>query len=199
MKNIYTALIFLGLFVVSLSAQKVSKQLNDAHSAYDAGNLQETRMALQQAIHELDMAIGNEILKALPATIHDMPADKENDNVASVGDLGLTVSRRYTLPENDHYISVEIIGDSPMITGVNTLLSMPVFIGDNNQKRVRLGSRRALLQRNESSEEEIKSWSVMVPMGSTLLTFSLRGDMDENTVTTLAASLPLDQIERLTR
>ncbi|TVQ09278.1 MAG: hypothetical protein EA361_15575 [Bacteroidetes bacterium] len=198
MKIIYTTLIFLGLFVATLSAQEVSKQLNEAGAAYDAGNLQETRMALQQAIHELDMAIGNEILKALPSTLHNMPIDQEKDNVSSAGDLGLFISRRYAAPENDHYISIEIIGDSPMISGVNALLSLPVFVGDRNQKRVRLGSRRALLQKNEG-QDGIHSWDVQVPMGSTLLTFSLRGDMDEKKVTDLAGSLPLDQIERLTR
>lgn len=198
MKFTYTTLVFLGLFITTLSAQEVSKQLNEAGSAYDAGNLQETRMALQQAIHELDMAIGNEILKALPATMHNMPIVEENDNVSSAGNMGIFVSRRYAAPENDNYISIEIIGDSPMITGVNALLSLPVFIGDSNQKRVRLGSRRALLQKNES-QEGIHSWDVQVPMGSTLLTFSLQGDMDEKTVTDLAATLPLDQIERLTR
>ena len=198
MKILYTTLISLGLFAATLSAQEVSKQLHEAGSAYDAGNLQETRMALQQTIHELDMAIGNEILKALPATLHNMPIDQEKDNVSSAGDLGLFISRRYAAPENDHYISIEIIGDSPMISGVNALLSLPVFVGDRNQKRVRLGSRRALLQKNEG-QDGINSWDVQVPMGSTLLIFSLRGDMDENTVTELAATLPLDQIERLTR
>ncbi len=198
MKNIYTTLIFLGLFVATLSAQEVSKQLNEAGSAYDAGNLQETRMALQQAIHELDMAIGKDILDALPGTMHNMPIDQENDNVSSAGDIGLFVSRRYAVPEKDHSISIEIIGDSPMISGVNALLSMPVFIGDKNQKKVRLGSRRALLQKNDT-QDELNSWDLQIPMGSTLLTFSLRGDMDEKTVTDLAATLPLDQIERLTR
>ncbi|MFW5663874.1 MAG: hypothetical protein ACOCYD_02435 [bacterium] len=198
MKNIYTILIFLGLFVATLSAQEVSKQLNEAGSAYDAGNLQETRMALQQAIHELDMAIGKDILDALPGTMHNMPIDPGNDNVSSAGDIGLFVSRRYAVPEKDHSISIEIIGDSPMISGVNALLSMPVFIGDKNQKKVRLGSRRALLQKNDT-QDELNSWDLQIPMGSTLLTFSLRGDMDEKTVTDLAATLPLDQIERLTR
>ncbi len=198
MKLLYTTLITLGLFFGSLSAQEVSKQLNEAGSAYDSGNLQETRMALQQAIHELDMAIGKDILDALPATMHNMPIDQENDNVSSAGDIGLFVSRRYAAPENDHSISIEIIGDSPMISGVNALLSMPVFIGDKNQKKVRLGSRRALLQKNDT-QDELNSWDVQIPMGSTLLTLSLQGDMDEKTVTELAGALPLDQIERLTR
>lgn len=198
MKKTIIIILLLGFSFIPVNAQEVSKQLQEAHSAYNSGNLQEARFALQQAMNEIDMAIGAEIMKLLPSAMADIPLSESEDNIATAGFMGIIVNRHYNAQDTDKTASIEIISDSPMLTGVNALLSLPVFMGDSNQKRIRVGSKKALLQKNEN-ESGVVSWDVQVPMGSTLLSFSCSGIDDEKTVTELVNTIPVDDISRLTR
>ena len=47
-------------------AQDFAKAMTTAKSAYNAGKLEETHFALQQAMQEVDLIIGKEVLKLLP-------------------------------------------------------------------------------------------------------------------------------------
>lgn len=182
---------------ISVSAQNVDERLNEAQSAYGQGKLEEARFALQQAMNEIDLAIGREILQLLPATMGDIPYNDADDNVgsASMGFAGLYVNRKYQSVEETS-VSLQIIADSPLLAGINAILSLPMFGSDPNQKRIRVGNYRSLLQRSEGSDGTV-SWDIQVPFGSSLLTLNYKGINDENTVVTMANSLPIDQISRL--
>jgi hypothetical protein len=197
MKKIFTILILSGLSI-TLMSQEVSKQLGDAQSAYATGNLQESRFALQQALHEIDMAIGAEILKLLPGAMGTMKLDPTEDNVSSVGSAGIFITRRYKAGEGKEDSSVEIISDSPMLAGINALLSLPMFTSDPNQKRIRVGGYRALMTKSQDETGAI-SWNIQVPMGSTLLTFNCNGLQEERKVTDLVNTIKLEEIAKLTR
>lgn len=197
-KKLWISFCLMAGILCNVYTQEVSKQLNEAHAAYGSGKLQDARFALQQALNEIDMVIGAEILKMLPAEMAGMPKNTQEDNVTTVGIMGLFVTRYYRAPEGEDHVSIQIISDSPLLSGYNALLAMPVFFGDANQKRIRVGSRRALLQKNEDEQGNL-SWDVQLPLGNTLLSFSCKGPGDENTVTELVNSIPVDEIERLVR
>ena len=198
MKTLIITLLFAGLLVNTLPAQEVDRQLNEAHQAYQAGKLQDSRHALQQALHDIDLLIGAEILKLLPENLGEMQTRENEDHISSMGVAGILVTRSYIYNEGEKSASVNIMGDSPMLAGVNALLSLPVFIGDSNQKRIRVGGQRALLQKNDDGEGPV-SWDVQVPMGTTLLSFTASGFDDENTVTEMVNTIPVEEIARLTR
>ena len=61
MKKLSTTIIILMACTVAAMAQEFDKNIASAKSAYGAGNLEDTRFALQQALHELDIVIGKEI------------------------------------------------------------------------------------------------------------------------------------------
>lgn len=196
MKNSITLIIVLCLMASGLYAQDVNGQLNTAKSAYGSGDLQGARFALQQALNELNIAIGAEILKLLPTNMEDMTYIEEEDNVTATtaGFTGIYVSRTYQFDDNKH-ASLQIISDSPLLSGISALLALPVFGADPNQKRVRIGGYRGLLQKSEDSTGEI-SWDLQLPVGSTLLTFQVEGMEQEKTVTDMASTIPVDQISR---
>lgn len=196
MKNSAKLIIVLCLMASGLYAQDVNGQLNTAKSAYGSGDLQGARFALQQALNELNIAIGAEILKLLPTNMEDMAYIEEEDNVTATtaGFTGIYVSRTYQFDENKH-ASLQIISDSPLLSGISALLALPVFGADPNQKRVRIGGYRGLLQKSENSTGEI-SWDLQLPVGSTLLTFQVEGMEQEKTVTDMASTIPVDQISR---
>lgn len=197
MKTIITTLMISCVFIAGLLAQDVSVQLDEARSAYKSGDLQGTRFALQQAINEIDKAIGAEILKILPSKLENMTMVQSEDNVtaASMGYAGLYVNRNYKADENKT-ASIQIISDSPFLSGINALLTMPMFGSDPNQKRIRVGSYRALLQRSQDEGGNV-TWDIQIPFGSNLLTFNCKGIESEKAVTDLANLIPVDQIAKL--
>jgi hypothetical protein len=197
MKKILFVLFIAIIFLMPARAQEAVNQLNDARTAYTAGNLKESRFALQQALHEIDMAIGAEILKVLPQNIGKLKIVNNDDKVTTAGFAGLFVSRSFRGDGIEDYSSIEIITDSPMITGINAILALPMFTSDANQKRIRIGNNRALLTRSQSKGGT--SWDVQVPLGNTLLVFRYNGNADEKGVTDMANTLPVDAIVRLTR
>lgn len=202
MKTI-TYIISLFLIIVSttnvknVSAQEVEQRLNEAQSAYQGGDLEAARFALQQAMNEVDLAIGREVLQLLPSKMGDIGYDESDDQVgsAAMGFAGLYVNRTYKADENTS-VNVQIIADSPLLAGINTILSLPFLGSDSNQKRIRVGNYRSLLEKNEGSEGMV-SYDIQVPFGSSLLTLNYQGINDENTVVDMANSLPVDQISKL--
>jgi hypothetical protein len=195
MKNIVTTLFIAVLVVSGLRAQDVNAQLNEAQSAYKSGELQNTRFALQQALNEIDRAIGAEIIKMLPENMGSMAFVEAEDNITatSMGFAGLFVSRSY-MADNTN-ASVQIMSDAPFLAGVNALLALPAFASDPNQKRIRIGSYRALMQKSQDDSGKV-SWDVQIPVSSTLITFHCSGVDSEQAVTDMANTIPVEQIAK---
>ncbi len=199
MKKIFSLIALTAFMANILWAQDVNTQLKEATSAYSSGELQQTRQALQQALQEIDMAIGAEILKLLPKDMDNMQYEESSDNISSAGFAGLFVTRTYSNADGDQNASIEIITDSPLLAGINAMLALPMFMGDSNQKKIRVGGYRALLTKNEDETSGEVSWDVQVPMGSTLLSFNCQGLGEESKVTGMINALELEKIVTLTR
>ena len=186
------AIIFCGNILI---AQEVASKLNDASTAYNAGKLDDARNALQQALQEINKAIGKQILDLMPAKMNTMTFDPSNDNVSSTTSTfaGLLVSRTYS--EAAKSVKVDIIGDSPLITGINAILAMPAFMTskDSNQKQIKISGYKSLLQKNVDSENKT-SYDLQIPVNQTLMTIHYTGIESENDVVAMANSLPISQI-----
>ncbi|PKP53262.1 MAG: hypothetical protein CVT92_05135 [Bacteroidetes bacterium HGW-Bacteroidetes-1] len=195
MKKIIVTMVMALMTVISLEAQSFNTQIGEAQSFYKSGDLHGTRFALQTALNEIDRAIGAEILKIIPEKMDDMIFVESDDNITatSMGFAGLFVSRSY-LSEGKN-ASITIISDAPFLTGINAILALPSFASDPNQKKIKVGNNRALLQKSEDETGEI-SWDVQLPFGSTLLTFHCEGVKDEKTIIDMANTIPMDKIAR---
>ena len=133
----------------------------------------------------------------LPATMGDLPAVAAEDNVtgSSLGFAGLYVNRTYQ--GTDKSGKIEIVSDSPILAGLNTILAMPMLMGsDPNQKRIKISGYKALLQKNSDDTGKI-SWTVQVPFNQSLLTFSCEGFDNENDVIAMANTIPIDKIVKI--
>lgn len=174
-------------------AQDVQARLNEAQSAYNAGNFENARFALQEALNGINQAIGKEILGLLPASLGSMNKVDGSDNVtgASLGFAGLYVNRAYA-GGTDKTASIEIVSDSPLMAGINTILTLPAFMNsDPNQKRINVKGYKALM--NKSTDDAgIVSYDIQMPFGNSLLTFKCTGITDENAVTGMINSLPIE-------
>jgi hypothetical protein len=181
---------------VLIQAQDFTKDITTAKTSYAANKLEDTHFALQQALSEIDMVIGREVLKLLPPKMDTAVSNPKEDKVSSnVGFAGATVHRSYGKMEKG---KVEIISNSPLIASLNALMNMPMMGGmmrDENNKTVKVQGYKAKLERQSSSDEQY-TYVLQVPFSSALLTLTVQKST-ENEILKMAETLPLDQIAKL--
>jgi hypothetical protein len=191
-------LIILVVVVLSYTAQaqEFDKNLASARSAYASGNLEDTRFALQQMLTEIDMVVGKEILKLLPAKMDAMAANSKDDNVtANSGIAGVLVHRSYGAGEKT--ATLDIMGNSPLVGSLNAILSLPMMGGgDGTQKTVKVQGYKGILQKNVNTETNKTDFTLQIPLNTTLLTFIVN-ESTEADVLRLANTIPVSEIAKL--
>jgi len=192
----YSILIPILFFTLALQAQDFSKDIADAKTAYSSGKLAEAHFSLEQAVQEIDMIVGKEVLKLLPDKMSDQPANSKDDQVsANVGFVGATIHRDYGTTGSQ----VEIISNSPLITSLNAFLNMP-FVGgmmrNSTTKVVKIQGYKSRLEKQGDNENGKPNYQLQIPFKSALITVTANG-MDENTVMSFANTIPLDKIAAL--
>jgi len=196
MKNILTLLFFAAATTVTL-AQDFNKNLASAKTSYSGGNLEDARFAMQQMMNDLDIAIGKEVMKMLPAKMDAFAANAKNDNVtANTGLTGVLIHRDYGTGEKT--VSLDMMSNSPLISSINAILSIP-FIGnsgDGTQKVVKVSGYKGVLQKNTNTETNKTEFTLQIPFGSTLLTL-INKDSSEADILRHANTIPLAQIAKM--
>ena len=196
MKNAHY--IFMLLFLSTLSfGQDFNKNIAAARNSYTAGNLEEARFAMQQMLNDLDMAIGREVLKMLPAKMGSFSSNASNDNVtANTGLAGVMIHREYGSGEK--IFSLDLMSNSPLVASINAILSIPFMgnSGDGTQKVIKIDGYKGMLQKSVDEETKKTDYTLQVPIGSTLLTFTAP-DTTEEEVIRMANTIPLSQITKL--
>jgi hypothetical protein len=180
-------------------AQEFDKNLTTARSSYGSGDLENARFAMEQMLRDLDMAIGKEILKMLPAEVGTLKANEKEDNLTGGGGYGggLYVQRYYGADPKRGQI--EIINNSPLINSIQAILTTPVLGGmmrDENQKQIKVQGYKSLLTKSVNSETAKTNYELQIPMNNTLLTIRM-DDSNEGEITSAANAIPLAKIVQL--
>ncbi|GEO05724.1 hypothetical protein AAE02nite_33880 [Adhaeribacter aerolatus] len=200
MKNIFL-LLLLSVFFFRAQAQDFSKNLTAARTAYTAGNLGNSRFAMEQMLREIDAAIGKDILKLLPTKMDALTANTKDDNTTgsgSTGGMGLFVQRTYGTGAKT--ASIDVINNSPLINSLNTFLAIP-FVGnsgDGKQKVVKVQGYKAVLYKNEDTETKKVNYDLQIPMQNTLVNLKM-DDTKEADILRLADTIPLEKIAQLAK
>lgn len=190
MKRISLLLVVVSMASVAF-AQDFTKNVSTARSAYAAGKLQDSRFAMEQMLRDLDIEIGKEILKLLPAKIGTRNANTASDNVnGTSGFTGLFVERHYGTDPNN--ASIEIINNSPLINSIGLILAAPMM-HDQNQKVIKVQGYKALLTKNQNTETGKTGYELQIPMNNTLITVRIT-ETTETEITAAANTIPLAKI-----
>ena len=201
MKNLILSVLTLSLCTV-LMAQEFDKSLASAKSAYNSGNLEDARFNLENALREVDVAIGKEIMKVLPTTLGTLAYNAKEDNVSgmSASFAGLYVHRTYGIAENKN-ANIDIVSDSPIMAGISAILSMPMImnLGDGNQKVIKVQGYKTLLTKQADENGQVTGYDVQTPFGNAMFTLHYNGNISEAEITKLASSIPLEKIIRITQ
>jgi len=192
----YSIFILILFFTTAVQAQDFSKDIADAKSSYSSGKLADAHFSLEQAIQEIDMIVGKEVLKLLPEKMNEMAATTKDDQVtANVGFVGATIHRSYGTTGSQ----IEIISNSPLITSLNAFLNMP-FVGgmmrNSTTKVVKIQGYKSRLEKQGDNENGKPNYQLQIPFKNALISITANG-MDENSVMSFANSIPLDKIAAL--
>jgi hypothetical protein len=189
---------YIFLFIIASNftamAQEFEKNLSSAKAAYASGKLEDARFAMEQMLRDLDAAIGKEILKMMPVKLGTMAANSAQDNVTGGAGIaaGLFVQRSYGTGAKT--ANVEIINNSPLIGGLNALLSLPIMGGgDPNQKQVKVQGYKSMLRKEVDSITGKTNYELQTPFNNTLLTLKVN-DATEAEILGFANSIPLAKI-----
>ena len=193
--------IFLSLAIITLGAtvfaQDFNKNLTAARGSYSGGDLENARFAMQQMLNDLDMAIGKEVLKMLPAKMDAYASNAKNDNVtANTGFAGVAIHRDYGAEAKQ--VRIDIIGNSPLVGSLNAILALP-FVGnsgDGTQKQIKVQGYKGVLQKNLDSETNKTEYTIQIPLNTSLLTLVVP-DSNEAEATKFANLLPVQQIAKM--
>ncbi|MDB5134130.1 MAG: hypothetical protein JWP37_733 [Mucilaginibacter sp.] len=196
--KVFITLIALVAFTSTCVAQDFTKAMATAKTSYSAGKLEEAHFALQQAMQEVDLTIGKEVLKLLPTKMDVMEINAKDDNVASnVGFVGATINRAYEKGSRKAYIS--IISNSPLVAMTNTILNTPLLggmINDGKNKTVKVQGYKARLEKQPGSTTDKNNYELQIPLGSALFTFKV-DDCTDTQILAFAETIPLQQIAKL--
>ena len=196
MKNLILSILTIGVCTVVM-AQDFNASISGAKSAYTSGNLEDARFNLENALREVDIAIGKEVLKVMPTMLGTLAYNVKEDNVTgmSASFAGLYVHRTYgTTPEKR--ATIDIVSDSPIMAGINAILSMPMVMntGDGSQKVIKVQGYKTLLTKQSDENSQTTGYDVQTPFGSSMLTLHYDGNISESEIVKLANTIPLEKI-----
>jgi len=196
--KVFITFIAVIAFTSTCVAQDFTKAMATAKTSYSAGKLEEAHFALQQAMQEVDLIIGKEVLKLLPPKMDVMEINAKGDNVASnVGFVGATIHRVYE--KAGRKADVSIISNSPLVAMMNTMLNTPLLGGmmhDNKTKIVKVQGYKARLEKQPGSTNDKNDYELQIPLGSALFTFKV-DDCTDTQILALAETMPLQKIAKL--
>ncbi len=178
-----------------VSAQNdFKKQLGDARTAYTANKLDDSRFAMQQMLYELDMITGKEVLKLLPQKMMEQSAVATLDNVSGAsGFVGVIIHRQWGAGEK--IISMDIISNSPLITSLNALLSLPFIGNTGDNKVVRIAGYKGLITKVDAGNNTI-NYDLQLPLNNSLITLKAPG-LTQDQVIKLANTIPVSDIAKM--
>ncbi len=191
---IIAALAFAGI----CAAQDFTKAMATAKTSYNAGKLEDAHFALQQAMQEVDLTIGKEVLQLLPTKMDVMDINSKDDNVASnVGFVGATIHRTYG--KTGKTADISIISNSPLVAMINPILNTPLLGGmmnDGKTKTVKVQGYKARLEKQPGSTSDKNNYELQIPLGSALFTFKV-DDCTDSQILELAGTIPLQKVAKL--
>ena len=193
----FITLIAVITFTGTCVAQDFTKAIATAKASYNSGKLEDAHFALEQAMQEVDLTIGKEVLQLLPTRMDVMETVAKDDNVASnVGFVGATIHRGYT--KGTRKADITIISNSPLIAMTNAVLNMPLasMMSNGANKNVKIQGYKARLEKQPGSTSDKNSYELQIPLGSALFTFKV-DDCTDSQILAFADTIPLQKIAKL--
>jgi hypothetical protein len=175
----------------------VSMQISDAEKAHASGNYSDARYSIQQALLGVELQIGKQILKSLPATAASLPADTTDDRVVSTrwGWANLSIQRIYQ--KDDKQMTV-IIGNNPLYSGAMDMYFNAGMYGQTNNekenmKQVKVQGNKAMIKFDKND-----GYTLLVQLGqSGMMTWTAINFANEQEVMNAVNTFDIEKVKKL--
>lgn len=202
MKKLFIIILTLSAGLIA-NAQDFKSDIANARTNYSAGKLSDAHFNIQQAMQELDLIVGKEVLKVLPAKMDTLSVNTKDDNVSgNIGYLGATIHRAWGNETGINAMAksadLSIVTNSPLIASLNAFLNMPLLGGMMNtdkSKSIKVQGYKARLEKSEGANN-MSDYTVEIPLTSTLITFKVTNTTDTE-ILNLVNTIPVQQIAKL--
>ena len=128
-------------------ADDIKEALEEALKAYNQGDMSGTKENLGYATQLLNEKSADALTKALPAPLPGWEADEAQSSSAGAALFGGGLQASRTYNKDDHYIEVEIVGDSPMLSQMMVVMTNPALAGSMG-KAIKVGKQRGIQDDN---------------------------------------------------
>lgn len=174
----------------------VNLQITEAETANAAGNFSDARYSIQQALLGIELQIGKEILKSLPATVANLPKDTLEDRVTSTrwGWANLTIQRIYK--KDDKQLTV-VVGNNSAYAGFINILFAGNMTESNGQtqnfKQIKVKGNKAMIKFDQN-----EGYTVLVQIGqSGMITFEGVNFATEQDMMSAINTFDIDSIKKM--
>ena len=204
MKNLSILLISIFFVKLIFAQADYSKYMATAKTSYAKPDLEDTRYNLMLALQQLDMKVGEEILKILPEKMDTLVAQKKNDNIManSAGWIGTTIHREYGMTYKNK-VDVDIVSNSPMVASLNAWLNNPMFAQMGGRKAMKVDGYKGsytfeMTETTDTSGNAIKTprSEMQIPIFSSLITIKCE-NMKEDDFVKMLNTLPISKIAEM--
>jgi hypothetical protein len=176
----------------------VKAQMAEAESAHAAKNYSDARYSLQQALMGVEIQLGRQILKSLPASVDALNVDTAQDIVMSTqwGWNNLSIQRVWK-NKADKQLTITV-GNAGIYAGLAALYftnggMMEANNAKQNFKQVRVKGNKAIIQYEDS-----KGYTLIVSLGqSSMIVWECINFANEQEVMTTANAFDIDGIKKM--
>lgn len=153
MNQFFALFISASVFIcVPAYSDEVEDSIKEALNQYKEKDFSEASSSLDYASQLIRQKRGEQFTQFLPKALKGWQSNKSKSS--SVGKAmfggGITAERKYT--KGKSRVNVSIVSDSPVMQGLITVFSNPMFMGGNGKKLTRVGGQKAMTSYNENSK-----------------------------------------------
>jgi len=135
-----------------VQADEISSQIDKAKSLYSQGKYSEAVTELNFAINQIQNLQMDRYKTAFPNALAGWEAADFEGGAAGMAFMGggISVSRSYSTNEGATSVKIEVVSDSPMLSGVMMMLSNPMFLG--GKKVVNIGGEKGVEEWSDTDQ-----------------------------------------------
>lgn len=171
--------------------------IDNAGKSFDSKSYSDARYSVQQALIGIELQLGRQLLKSLPATVDGLSADTSQDKVVSTqwGWNNLTIQRIYS-DGKDKQMTLTI-GNNLLYMGLvnayfNNAYAVQANANEQNAKQVKVQNNKALI-----TYEADKGYSLIVPVGqSSMVVWEDVNFANEDEVMSAANKFNIEDIKK---
>ena len=173
-----------GAWMPASWADEVEDAMKEAIDAYKSKDYKGATEALDYATTLIRQQKGNVLESYLPDPLQGWKAEEAESAAAGTAFMGGGVSAQRVFIKGDKRVTVALITDSPMLSGMMMMFGNPMFATSDGGKMQRINGQKAMVKRGE----------VTMAVSNTLVT--VNGNADEAELVEYAKAVDVEGLAK---